>query len=384
MDVMEIMNSHDADQLSANVKKIYSKDNNDEINTDKLSFIKMISPSSNTKIPIYRIVLNGEVIKKNNKLIIEYQCIVCSKLNIVSANTIIRKMNKNMPRCHHCVNKDPVKTEKQSKFMENNARDIINGLYELKLSETISISDQLILDKISFNEMDDDFKDNYWRKYLDEIEFSRIKNRIVSFQNGKFTNIYDFEYYPVRKINNQTRFNPVLYSKNNDTLEKIMYIEWVCDVCNGKFIGRDLYTQKNRYKILCNSCSFTNDTFKLRNFKNIIDENILYQSKYELKFIKFCNENSIIVNDGPKLSYTWNNVDRKYVVDFMIKKINIIIELKDNHHWHNDQIDNGKWEARKNAAEMAVEKEIYDEYIVIFPKNYIQMTKYIVEKYHSN
>jgi hypothetical protein len=64
-----------------------------------------------------------------------------------------------------------------------------------------------------------------------------------------------------------------------------------------------------------------NKVFKIRKTHNINNEIILYQSKLEFKFITWCNNNGIILYNGPKVEYVFNEKSRIYRVDFRINNI---------------------------------------------------------------
>ena len=186
----------------------------------------------------------------------------------------------------------------------------------------------------------------------------------------------DFIYYPCVSISNQTRFLPYLYSKINNNIEKIVNIEFKCENCGNIFISKDLHSHKNRIKALCKDCNLTNNIYKIRTFKNLSNETICYQSKFELKFIRYCNENKIFLINGPKILYNMANSNKQhsYRVDFAIPKLKLLIEIKDNHIWHRDQINSGKWDQKLAGVNMFLENKheyknvIYEKYIIIFPK----------------
>jgi len=49
-----------------------------------------------------------------------------------------------------------------------------------------SLLDKLNSDKIKFHEYDSDFKDNYFKRNMDNDEFEYIRNKILSIQNKNF------------------------------------------------------------------------------------------------------------------------------------------------------------------------------------------------------
>ncbi len=91
----------------------------------------------------------------------------------------------------------------------------------------------------------------------------------------------------------------------------------------------------------------------------------------------------LVINDGPKISYTFSNKQHKYVVDFYIQKINVLIELKDNHIWHKNQIASGKWKAKIDQIKNLLITNEYSDYLLITPKNLLSKINHIKNLYQS-
>ena len=131
-----------------------------------------------------------------------------------------------------------------------------------------------------------------------------------------------------------------------------------------------------------------NKTCKIRTTKNCVNDIILYQSKQELNFINWCNNNSIIVKNGPTLPYVFLDVARKYKVDFEIKggsgASGLLIEIKDNHIWYRNDIKSGKHEAKLSAVKAAIEKGDYKEYYLITPDIWVNTLKTIKNQVSKN
>ena len=296
------------------------------------------------KDKILRFCIGGELIKKHNNFIVTYKCLTCQRENMLAFNTWLRKMNKGNVHCNTCT------TSKQ----------------------TVSLGSKLIQDQNQFDMMDDVFKNAYFRHHLSKDEFEHIRGKIHSFHHTKFIMNDNFEYWPCVAIPNQSKFCPYIYDKSRDVLEKATYIQYTCDNCGSIFENRDLCIQKNKLKVLCKECGFCNDTCKIRSTKNIQDECISYQSKYELKFIKYCNQNGICVKNGPSIPYTcFQGKPRTYKVDFMIESLGLLIELKDMHCWQKKKIKDDIWE--KAALQYASEENM--EYKIVFPNNYVKFCK---------
>ena len=61
-------------------------------------------------------------------------------------------------------------------------------------------------------------------------------------------------------------------------------------------------------------------------------------------------------------------------VDFMIN--NYLIEIKDNHIWHKNDIKSGKWQAKELAVNILVKNGEYKDFLFITPLNWlIQLDK---------
>lgn len=373
-----IMDIKNAEKLVKNVISIENKKTNITLEYDKIECIKHSSIYSNTKNSIYKLKINDKIISRNNPYNVKYFCITCDRIITSSLSNLARKMNENKTECRSCKEYNQEKRSKQSSFMTEYYK---NGCVKKNTLKTVlSTSDIIEISNKEFNNMKSTFVKSYFKKHLKKEEFQTLKSKILSFQNNKFNDISKFEYYSHIKCYNQTQFNPMLYDKENDKFEKPDYIKFKCDICNSQFINRDLYIRKNKYKTLCQTCSFCNYSFKIRKSTNVLNDKISYQSKLELNFINFCNENNILVKDGPKLNYIWNNKKCKYIVDFYLPKLKLLVELKGNHIWHRKQVENGKWDAKINIVNEKIKNGIYKEYMVIFTNEFENKTKIILNK----
>ena len=380
----------------------------EEQELEKFSINKITHKYSNTKVPLYRFFYNKNncsnfidyeenIITRNNHYNITYKCINCDTIHKVCLNNILRKINRNINNCRVCKEYEEIKRNKHSICMikyhsaKNNDNNDKNDNNSNKFfnAKTINLLEKLNNDKIKFDEYDSEFKENYFKRNMDNSEFEYIRSKISSIQNNKFQMTDDFIYYPCVSISNQTRFCPYLYSKNNNNIEKIVNIVLKCDNCNNNFISKDLHTHKNKIKALCKDCNLTNNIFKIRTYKNLANETICYQSKFELKFIRYCNENKILLINGPKIEYYRSNSEKKhtYRIDFAIPKLKLLIEIKDNHIWHKEQVQTGKWGEKVSGVENFLHNKssynnvIYEKYIIIYPKNYLDECKNILNNY---
>jgi hypothetical protein len=71
------------------------------------------------------------------------------------------------------------------------------------------------------------------------------------------------------------------------------------------------------------------------------------------------------------IDYIFNDKTRKYRVDFKIN--DILIEIKDFHIWHKNQVESGQWSQKINAVENYVKENGLKKYFFITPNNWNQM-----------
>jgi len=337
---------------------------NDADYTDDPREISMTSHMySNTKKPVPRFKLNNEIVKRNNSIIIGYKCLHCSIVNHITLNLFLRKITKKIHCCDACKNLDDRKRSEHTSYMLG---ERVPPSKDGKWSEK-SLIERIVDSKEYYAREDDDFKREYMLKHFNVDEFQRVQYTIISVGNGKIKDLTDWEYLPYYKIGNQSKYTPMLVNSKLNTIEKPLYIEWKCEVCENSFTNRDLEVQKNRLKILCADCGFSNRTFKVKSLKTPWGK-ITYQSQQEYRFIHWCIENDFQIENGPTIEYEWNSKHHKYKVDFMIPTYRRLVEIKDNHIWHTRQIENGKWSQKEDIAKKWCSINKY-EYDLVFPKN---------------
>lgn len=348
---------------------IRNKKTDEVFDKGSFSIKSIISIYSNTKIPIFKLVLNNIPISRNNTYTVRYKCSICNIYQEITLNLFVRKINKGIQRCESCRNKDEIKRKKQSDFMKTNASTIIKGDYvQIKnVSKTLSLNDYIERSTSDWIKEDDEFKENYFLRHLTVDDFERIRSKIIGINNDKFKNISDWTYFPTYRVYNQTRYTPMFINLKNNSYEKPLYITFKCDNCDGIFKHRDLHIIKNLHKLLCQRCSFSNKIFKIRKYRLKNGNTILWQSIPEKRFIEWCEEYSIQVKNGPDIQYMFKNKLHTYRVDFELSDYKMLIEIKDNHHWHIQQVESGKFQLKENAAKDWCTRNGYT-YHVIFPK----------------
>lgn len=345
---------------------VYENQNQIEIKNIKLEF--SANKYSSTKENVWHLVLNDKVLSRKDKYTFKYACVTCDTYHMVGTIQFLRKINKCSHCCYLCRNKTLTKREEQAKFMQNNAISR-NDMMKQESIIVIKTNLDIINDSINvFNTFDDDFQTNYFAHHLTGDDYMRISKNITSLQNGKYTNLDSIQYVPVFKTNNQMIFTSIMYDTINNILFKAHQPIMKCDNCENNWRAKSLEKFKNSIRIICHNCSLVNKTFKIRTTKNINNDTILYQSKIELKLIDWCNDNNILIQNGPNIKYNFEGKDRIYKVDFVIKKT--LIEIKDNHIWHKRDVESGKLLAKESGVNILIENKEYDNYFLINPKNW--------------
>ncbi len=362
------------------IQVIRDKNTNAEVINGTYTIQYITAKYSNTKTPIYKLVINGKAISRNNSFTVTYKCITCDVVQEITLNLFMRKVNQNGVRCLSCVNYNEDKCNAHSEFMKSNSKQIFGGEYSKpKKVSTMSLSEHLTWSNKSWEEEDDDFKDSYFNTHLTTEEFERIRGQIKGINNKKLTNLDGWMYFPVYRIYNQTKYTPMLVKIDDNIVEKPYYITFNCESCGCEYTHRDLETAKNKIKMMCRDCTLTNRTFRIRKMDLKSGKSIVWQSIPEKRFILWCEDHNILVQNGPKIPYEFMGKARDYRVDFELPELKLLIEIKDNHCWHKGQVESGKHGAKVTAAENWCKDNGYS-YKIVFPTNLSATKSMIIDK----
>lgn len=236
---------------------------------------------------IYHLEINNIKLRKSSEFLITYICSICKVETSVGTTQILRKIrNGVLPKCLSCSLTIPT-LQKQSK-------------------EKVEIRQQSIQE---FDKNYNNFlKNAYFLSHLTEDDFERIRKNIISFGNGKYTDLNNYEFWSIYKVNNnQLCFSSVIYDKITKNIFKTDQPIIKCDNCLKPWRCKSLEKFKNNYKLLCPECKLCNRTFKIHSIQNINNEIIIYQSKLELKFIHWCNNNNFVVRNGENYEFKIND-----------------------------------------------------------------------------
>ena len=330
----------------------------------------------------YNLFINDVKCSTAKKFYIQYKCITCESLNQINSykRFICKLQNKNtICYCVHCIQKYDV-------FGYNKLRSHILSGVSLKKREKFNLKKKEKKNELCFQNESKDFQEDYWKRNYTKQQWDSfvLNNNIVKINQHYLDQIIQF--MPHQRCFNQMKFSPKIRTKEN--IQPIKQVYSVCENCNKEYkIHWKKHLLANKKQKKCRNCFllyFSNKTWKTKAYTNCIGGKILYQSQYELQFIKWCNDNNILIYNGPSLDYFWNKKNRKYRVDFYIPKINILIQLKDEHRFHKQQLENGKWCAKQDVAKHAVEEGLFNEYILLFKKQFTNSWKENFLQFYNN
>jgi hypothetical protein len=305
------------------------------------------------KLAIWQIFINRKRLTKTSKYIFEYNCVSCGSKHSLCPIALIRKVNKCSLTCIECL---------------QNAYPVLHQIHMTYVGKR----DAAIK---TFDEMDDDYKSAYFRTHLTSDDYARISHNIVGFQNGKITDFENIEYWPIYNSTTQLSFTHIMYNTKTQTVFKPHQPIMKCDNCSKQWRADNIEKFKNHYRIYCQQCCNTiYITLRYHTTRNINNSQILYSSQQELKFINWCNNNGILVNNGPNINYEFAGQTKTYRIGFLIGKM--LIDIKDN-IWQRDEEPSANWQAKETATRSLVATGQYNEYIIITPKTWITNIKYL-------
>lgn len=343
------------EQILESIIELKNKKTNDIIPIIKKELKFECSKYSSIKTDIWHVFINDSKLMKTSEYTISYKCLSCEKINSVGTTQFLRKIRQCKAQCYQC---NIIKLNSLPHSFNENKKE----LESIKKSK--SLKEYYEKSKIEFESYPDKYKNSYQLSHLDMDDYNRLKPKIMSLGNGKYNNMDNYEFWPIYKVGNQMKFSSIMYDKIDDIIFKAHQPIIKCDNCEKQWRCKSLESLKKHHKLFCPDCKVCNETFKLRPAKNINNKIIMYQSKLELKFINWCNSNNIIVNNGPVVDYLFNGKNHKYRIDFQVD--DLLIEIKDFHIWHKNQVESGKWAAKLSAVESK-------KYYFITPNNWNQM-----------
>lgn len=358
---------------------VYSKDGVTPYAYDKVQAVHTSRKYTSTKQPIWRLDIDGIETTRKTQLIIQYRCLTCHCSNTVSMVTFLRKLNgKSIDTCCLCKNKDVDKRLQHSNWMKG------KDIRKYRKESSVSKSQYEIYNTSmhNFQNIPENERIAYYKRHLSSDQMKRILPHIVSLRNGHISSerLSKCEYWDVFSSLNQMKFVPVFHDPINDEVIRIDQPIITCEQCGCKWRCKNMKSFVDCVKVLCPTCKLCRKTFKIRSSLNIVGTKITHQSRPEKTFIEWCASHNIIVENGPSLSYVFNNKEHTYKVDFVIPSIGYLIEIKDDHCWHKQQQATGKWACKEQAAFDQIEKGVYSKFLLLTPKTKQNCLQEIVKR----
>jgi hypothetical protein len=335
-----------------------------------LSIDKSFHMYDSKKKARWRMMIDDTYLSKKDKYVIGYRCLTCNSFNEVSSLRFLRKLNSdNMAFCYTCRNQNEEKRLRHSVFMTG--KDIRN----LPPKESVHVMNNVELHEHGmklFEGMDMCFQTSFAQSHLMDDDMQRIMPQIVSLRNGKISNsrLTQCTYWPIFPCSNQMKYTSVFYDSGNDEVIKLDQPIMKCEQCYQQWKAKNLHKLKNDIRILCKDCKLCRKTFKIRGFDTKFGDRITYQSRQEKHFIDWCEDNRIALQNGPNIPYMFNGSAHTYKVDFAIPSLGILIEVKDDHIWHKQQVASGKWDAKLLGVDTYIQTHLskYQKYLMLTPK----------------
>lgn len=194
----------------------------------------------------------------------------------------------------------------------------------------------------------DEFLRLYFEKHLTQFEFSRWLSVIIQINNTVLDNAIkaNITYIPHAPCSNQQKYTSYVIINGHKESLKQVYLQ--CGIC-GKIHSVHVENLKNKNpdNIKCRFCALCNTRFPIRKYGS---SGITYQSALEQRFLDICFQHNIVVENGPKIPYFWNNKNRQYIVDFYLPEYKHLIEIKAENIYYHMQKNNGKFDEKYNAA----------------------------------
>ena len=354
------MNQSDVDTLLSKIERAWDKRTGDYLDLEKVRIEKR--QDHEKKPAIYRFCHEDDVYNRKNHIMLRYKCLTCDRENMCALNNVMQRVNKGYKWCNVC-------------------KDYLDSPDEI-------LRDKIADDVNEFNLMSQEFRDKYWARYLKVDEFEKFRPFVLGVQKDRITDLGGYEYIECATMNaGRHNFMPYLYHKDKDVVERIVDLKLRCEQCGDMFISKDFKRHKGRSRMLCLACT-ANMPFCIKDkpFENLVGNTVHYKTRYEAKFLRFCNKHEIEVVNGVDIIYPWLHHQLQYRIPFFIKSLGLLVDIKDNHQWRNEEDMNQlKTKNRMRSIQDFIDanQEMFKDYVVLYPGNYVKETRKMVVAYHQ-
>jgi hypothetical protein len=308
------------------------------IKNDNLKLKEYKNKYSNLTYPVMTL-FNDDIALNSNFFKVKYRCLCGSNSTI----RLKKFLNKGTLVCSKCRETEEKRKRHSELLMSPNFKKKIKPIKRNDI--------EYLIDK-SLNEFElesPEFVENYYSKNITYSEFNILKPKIIKINGVDVTDI-NYRFIPTLSVGNQSKYSQYVIVGD----KKILFgnLQFKCDNCGSVFNTTRRPKEKiKNHKIMCQSCSLCNNTFKVKKYKTKFGDNITFQSNLEKDFIMKCESLGIIILDGVVINYNINGKNHKYRVDFLLPNHNLLIEIKGNHIWHRNQLNSGVWKMKQDAAE---------------------------------
>ena len=322
------------------IKYVTSNKKNDNRNGARLLLDKLTIQLSNPEKNIHQFVYDGVIIKRKNNYFVCFDCLECKRENLLAMNNVTSKINRGITKCSSCL-------------------------------VGLSMRDKIISDKAAFEVTAADFKKTYERKLMQPKHFEKLRHAIMSFQYGKFQMGIDIEYIPYfRPTESLKNFEPCFYDVKRDVVEKAVHLQIKCDHCGYMFHAKHLQPYRNANRLLCQCCTVKLGPTKPKYEANIMGVNTMFKTSIQHKLIKHCNKHDIVCSNGPSLDFYVDGRKKHTNIDYIIG--GNLIDIVGNNEFQTTTCDRAL-----AIDEYAAKHDL--KYIVIHPKNYVSITRNLLQ-----
>lgn len=117
---------------------------------------------------------------------------------------------------------------------------------------------------------------------------------------------------------------------------------------NRRVYGVDYKFQSEEFRLN----AMYNGRYKIKTYKTSFGDEVKFQTRPELRFIKTCESSGFRVLNGDKINYTFNKKNRVYFCDLKVFENGKwrLVEIKQKHKWWFNDLYSGKIKAKARAA----------------------------------
>lgn len=316
----------------------YKKNDNKETNVARLN-LQDLSYQWTPDNLHFHFVYQDQIIKRDNNYQVNFNCITCNRENIVGINNFVKKIEKQTTKCFNCSN-------------DYNDKSLVS---KIELDE-----------EYFHNVLDYKNKQIFCKKMMRPDQFEKIRHQIKAVNNNKYTDINNMVYIPYyRPTESKTHYESCLYDKSLDIVLRATNITLECRHCKHNFITDNIKSYRNKKTIYCTMCDVNYGPTKNKYECNILGNNVAYKTKMQHKFIKYCNNNEIVCENGPS-GIKLPSISDQVSIQFIIAPFCI------------DVVGNKEYQTKESVKTIELKEYCNSnnyEYVIIHPKNYVKYTR---------